>query len=798
MASDDKGGQSELERRRLLEAIRKRAEEAELRRIEEEERKAAAARAAAEAPPVPKTSPQDEKINEVREKLTIALDRGKVEKAEVLLDELRSLGYDSGELQRLQDQVRALAEEEEKKAAETKRAAQQAAAPQGTRSPETKKKVAELFEQATYAYQYEQYDQTAARIAEILALDPGNSQALDLDEQLQAARRLSEQIKQEEALRNAEEAKMFARAQPQPQPAPPPPPESTGDLWESQVPTLQQDDFSATIEKTPPPPPKPSSVERALQFISRIRIPRKLIVGSAAVVVVGSLAYVVKDLVETALLHPKPALLIMPAGNLAPDGRGEYVADGLTEELIAELSAVPDLRVIAPYTSLSLKRSPDTQLSLARSFGVGYLLRWSLLQQGTGVRIDVELRDTMAQAPLWTSHFENTLRELPSVQREIAREVLQASGVEPPEGFEGPVESSSTAAPAAYDAYLRGRSLLQGGDSASTALAAGAFAAAVEADPQFADAYTALAWTHLVLFDAGWDTAQASLVKAGPYVDQAAALGARTSERYRAKGLVEQFRNSFDEAVQQLELAVTVAPSDAESQRRLAYAYLAKNRGESAAAAAQTARSDDPENLASYLVLALVERFRGDFKNALETYRRAIPLAADPAAFRSMYLPEMLVYTNQADSAILLLDQWVATRGKGYADYYKLGRVYQIAGKPKQVWQRLFLRAIETLEVAAALRPDDPRLLAFKALVRTRLGEFKAADSIVARILQLGTRDAEVLYHLAQVYAVRRDKAQSLAYLERALQSRYDLQRTLDMDFYNLRSDQEFLQTVIR
>lgn len=795
MAHEDKTEQSDLERRRLLDAIRKRAEEAELKRIEGEERRVAAERSTAAVPPTPKQSPYEQKIQELREKLGIALDRGKADKAKLIIEELRGLPVDQGVLHGLQDRLLALEREQEEKAAEAKRAAQRAVAQPPVQSPEVKKKIAELFEQANYAYQYEQYDQTAARIAEILALDPENVPALDLDGKLQEARRLSEQIKQEEAVRRAEEERLFPTVQAT---HVPPPKETREDMWDSTVAAPQQEVFSAPEEKAPPEPPKPSLSERILEFVQHIRIPKKVVIAGLALVVVGLLAYGIKDLVQTSLLRPKPSFLVLPARNLSADGRLDYIGDGLTEDLIADVSAHPELRVIAPATSLSLKGSLETPFALARTFGTEYVLRWSFVPATDGIRIDVELRDTVAQQPLWASRFESTIRELPAVKREIARAVVEKTGLGTPDVGEGVAESQSTSAPAAYDAYLRGRSLLRARDSASVRLAAAAFESAVEADPQFADAYTALAWTHLIMYDEGWDTSKAGVKKAASYVDQAAALGAKTSERYRVQGLVQQFGNSYDEAVQQLELAVTVAPSDAESQRRLCYVYLAKNRSDEASAAAQAAIADDPQNLSSYLTLGLVERFRGEFRSALETYRRAIPLAPDAAEFASTFLPDLLVYTTRADSAIGILDERVALTRQRYEDYYMLGRAYQIAGKSVQVWQRIFQRALELIDDAVSERPDDPHSLTYQALVRTRLGEFKKADSAVARINRLGAVDAEVLYGLARVYAVRRDKAQALSYLSKALENRYRLEYILDMDFYNLRSDPEFLYTVTR
>jgi tetratricopeptide (TPR) repeat protein len=130
--------------------------------------------------------------------------------------------------------------------------------------------------------------------------------------------------------------------------------------------------------------------------------------------------------------------------------------------------------------------------------------------------------------------------------------------------------------------------------------------------------------------------------------------------------------------------------------------------------------------------------------------------------------------------------------------HYRLGRIAQIAGQPIQEWQNIFRQTLGLIDQQLRLSPDDPAMLVLQALTYTRLGQRKDALDANARALRLAPRNLDVLYGTARMYALQRDQKQSSAYLAQAVDRRYDLYRIIDMDFYNVRADQDFLRAITR
>jgi len=797
---EDPSGENELDRRKSLEEIRKRAEEEELKRLDEEERRVALERPGSSPPALTNEElASEQKVNELRGRLSIALDRGKVERASEVVDELSKLVKDDSEIQLLRDRI-ALLQEEQDREQETKRASEKNAAArvaQGQMRSETlQKKIVDLLENAGNAYQYEQYDRGLEYIQEILKLDPENASALDLRQRVEAAQRLSEQIKEEEARRKAEEAALFAGKQTAGTPvATPQGPDAWGSL---DVAPKEQEIFGPGVEIAPSAPPKPPLSQRIIEVVPRIHIPSKVFIATAVVVVVGLLTYVVVDHIRNVVPLPKYSVLVLPAQVITAEGGAEYTAAGLTEDLIGDLSSVRDLRVIAPTTSSSFRGSRDSPAHIARSVGANYVLKWSVSRSPQGVAIQVDFSDTMSLQSLLNSRYQNSLRELPALRLEIARALVEKIGLNPFGQGGELMKKPPTSVPAAYDAYLNGRSLLQRRDTSSLQSALTAFEGACHADSNFADAYAALAWTYLRTYDENVDTSSVHIQNASSAVRYAVALGCKSSEVYRVKGMIEQYRNAYEKALQQLELAVEVAPSDAESQRRLSVLYVARNRLDDALKAARHAAADDPRNPASFTTLGWVEQLRGEFDDALKSYREAMRFTLDVSEYAGKHYADMLVYTQQPDRAIEILSERVTRMRESYLDYYRLGRVYQIAGKPKQEWLRAFSRAKDLLTERLQSNPDDAVALTYLALVHTRLGESKDAAAAVTRAQLIGGAAPEVLYNIARVYALHRDLPQAIDYLSRAIDRRYSLATILDMDFYNLRLEPDFLRTITR
>jgi tetratricopeptide (TPR) repeat protein len=186
-----------------------------------------------------------------------------------------------------------------------------------------------------------------------------------------------------------------------------------------------------------------------------------------------------------------------------------------------------------------------------------------------------------------------------------------------------------------------------------------------------------------------------------------------------------------------------------------------------------------------------------DTSAALRSFEHGLKYAHNKSLYSGGQYSDFLVYSQQHDRAIrVLVDRSAQTQH--YADYYKLGRVYQTAGKPKQQWEAAFQRARAVLENAIAANPQDALAHAYLALTNTRLGIFKEALEANARAVQLAPHDITVLYCAARMFALQNDKKQAIAHIGKAIDQRYDLSSICDMDFYLLRSDPEFLQAVTR
>jgi tetratricopeptide (TPR) repeat protein len=773
-----------------IEELRRQAENAELKRIEHEERKfrlgvAAPLPGKPEPRPVPPSPAEEPRLVELREKLSVALDRGRLEKASDIFAEFSGLNPPETELEEFQSRLNVL--EAEHLRAKKKKHAFEARA--SAEREVNQQKINTLLEVANVYYQQEKYEKGLECIDELLALEETNEDALLLRVQIQKAKKLAEQIKEEDAHRKAAEAAAPA-ARPEITPAAHP---SSADVWGA--PTSSYGDASYGIpDLTQNPAPQHSFVVRLADRLSRVRVPRKILVVLAVVAAVVLAAYLINTLRKEAFIKEN-SLLVLPAEAVDADSSSRFLAEGITYDLIEDFAVVSDLRLIGPVTALSLGGG-DAALA-ARRLSANYFLQWKIARSSDAVALELALFDTLSTESLWRSRMQRSYQDLAAVRQEITQGVLGAMKLGLTQE-DHPHESGGTQNLAAYVAYARGRDMLAHSNRFSAGYAVGAFTMALALDSHFQDARSALAWTHVLMFEASADSSTAPLDTAWVYSQDAVQGGHKTSEVYRVMGMVEQFRGNYERAVGHLEQAVAAAPNDAESQRRLAELYVIRGRADEGLKAAQKAASCDPRNIAALTTLALIQQFQADFSAAARTYEQASQLASDPIEYESGYYSDVLIYLQQHDRAAQILQDKINKDPESITDYYKLGRLFQSAGKSRQQWADMLERARDLLDARIARKPDDAIALSLLSLVRYRIGRYDEAVSAKTRAIELAPRNPEVLMNIARMHALHRDKTEALEYLRLALDRRYRVADVLDMDFFNVRSDPDFLSTITR
>jgi tetratricopeptide (TPR) repeat protein len=811
MSAND--SESQPEKEKLLEEIRRRAEEAELKRLEEEEKDAGASSpwggpAPEEAPAVqppaeettlPPKAVREQKILVIRERLTIALDRGKYDKAVELLNELSTLIPGSPEVEEFRQRISQVREQKRqtqgrKRAISERRPSTESASGREGKAAQ-RKKVLELLDLAQNNYEQEKYDRALESVEELLGIDPGNEDGEVLKQQIVKAQRIAELIKREEARARAEQASLHPAGKEEPAA---PISHEEGEVWGTST-VVQPSEMGLELppeEKGPLAPPKPPLVERMASRVARIKIPVKTLSIIGGLLVLAVAGYYLFDRIKNAVAPPLYSVLVYPASIPASDSVSVWTADGLTEGVIADLAAISGIRVIGEATSFAFKNSGRDVVRSARGLGANFALQMSLGRVGDQLALQSSLYDSLKGRVVWTSTTQSSLRELPATRQELVRKLLAFLDVELTPQEEAALRRTPAAVAGSLDFYLRARAMLRGFRGAGGAQVIEAFQQAVRVDSFYAEAHAGLGWAYVVAYEADRKAPEAYLTQARWSVQRALTLTQRNAETFRTWGVVEQYGGQRAKAVERLEQAVALAPSDAEAQRRLAVASLSAGRLEQSLKAAQRAVADDPGSVDSYTVLAEVQQFTGDYKSAGQNYDLGLRLAADKSEYASSAFIDVLVRLQQHERAIDILQDRLARVRDSYEDLYKLARVQQLAGRSKAEWFSALQRARAVVEDRLKENPRDAGALSWKAMIHTRLGEFREATAALKQALETDPDDIAVLYNGARMYALQNDRAQALELLRRAVTRRYSLPSVLDMDFTSLRSEPDFQQII--
>ena len=195
--------------------------------------------------------------------------------------------------------------------------------------------------------------------------------------------------------------------------------------------------------------------------------------------------------------QPERSIVVLPFVNMTADVENEYFSDGITEEIITQLSAVPALKVISRTSAMHYKGSRAPLRQIAGELRVAHVLEGSVRRDGDQVRITAQLIDAATDEHLWSQRYDRRLVDVFSVQEDIAREVGRALEVTLGSSGGRAVAPRGTRVPDAYEMYLRGRYHWQKRTKDGHDQAIVYFRRAIERDSTYADAYAGLAVVYL-------------------------------------------------------------------------------------------------------------------------------------------------------------------------------------------------------------------------------------------------------------------------------------------------------------
>lgn len=360
-------------------------------------------------------------------------------------------------------------------------------------------------------------------------------------------------------------------------------------------------------------------------------------------------------------LPDKPSLVVLPFDNFNKEADDDYFADGMTEDLITDLSKISGIFVISRNSSWTYKNKPVKSQQVAEELGVQYILEGSVRREGDQVRVNAQLIDAIGGHHIWADRYDSEVGNVFSLQDDVIHRITSALAVQLTDIEEAGIGSEDTTSSLAYDKFLTGMALLRQGSQEDVQLAIEAFEQATDLDPEYHRAYAGLAAAH-------WRVAQSlwMLTMGGGFeqawkgalqnIDKASEKPSALSFSVLAEMLVAQ--GEHEEAFAELDKALALAPNDPHIHLAKAKLLNATGRAPEAEAAILFALRYDPLQPTEYLrELGVAQLHQKKYDETVATMRRVIQRETDVVA-DIQTLVSALGHLGQLDGVPDLIKQY--------------------------------------------------------------------------------------------------------------------------------------------
>jgi adenylate cyclase len=355
------------------------------------------------------------------------------------------------------------------------------------------------------------------------------------------------------------------------------------------------------------------------------------------------------------LRSDKPSVAILPFANMSNDPDQEFFSDGITEDIITDLSNVSGLFVLGRNTVFTYKGRAVNLEHIAKELGVAYVVEGSVRKAGQKVRVNAQLIEGASGGHLWAARYDRDLTDIFAIQDEITRTIVDQLKVKLLPEEKKAIEQAPTENVDAYTYYLKGREFFHRGTKPYYAMAKKMFAKAIELDPLYARAYAGVADCDSFLY---LDYSEGSSLD-GILANCAKALELDNTlaEARASRGLALSASQKYREAASEFESAIAANPNLFEAHYFYARSCFVQGKLEEAAMHWERAAEIKPDDCQSAFLPGQVYRSLGRLQDEEKTTRRGIEraereLARNPENARSAYLLAVgLAFFGEAEKA---------------------------------------------------------------------------------------------------------------------------------------------------
>ncbi len=316
-----------------------------------------------------------------------------------------------------------------------------------------------------------------------------------------------------------------------------------------------------------------------------------------------------------------PVVAVLPFENLSADPEQDYFSDGITEDLITDLSKITGLRVVARNSVFAYKGSTETEQQIGADLHARYIVKGSVRRAEDRLRINVRLTDAKDGSSQWAERYDREVADIFRVQDEITRRVVSALRVTLSSDDRQRLLRKYTASVEAYDLFLHGLDHYGRRSGEDNALAKEFFERAIAIDPGFARAYAGLALTYTINAVNGWGaTLERSLTQAEALVNKAQELDTDLPQVHFVTAEVAMYKGKHLAALDEVARAIELKPSYADAYALLGWVLHFAGRPQEGLVAMKQAIDLNPNVPGAYRMV------QGALRYALEEFAEAIQM----------------------------------------------------------------------------------------------------------------------------------------------------------------------------
>jgi TolB-like protein/Flp pilus assembly protein TadD len=435
-------------------------------------------------------------------------------------------------------------------------------------------------------------------------------------------------------------------------------------------------------------------------------------------------------------------IAVLPFANISADAADEYFSDGLTEELISQLSKIGKLRVIARTSSMKYKGTNQDIAEIGRALQVGTILEGSVRKAGNQVRIAAQLIDVASQAHLWSADYNRTVQDIFAIQSDIAKQVAGSLQITLLADEQTNIERRHTADIEAHNFYLKGLYFFnQGGVALEKSRTY--FEAAIEQDPDYAIAFARLADLYMKMPFQSDMPAEEAYTKARAAAEKALELDDALAEAHSALGSVKVFADwDWSGAEREFQKAIALNPNYAVAHAEYGHKVLSAVMGryDDALVELQRAQELDPLSVWISTQTGWVNYHARRWDQSIAQFQKTLELGSKSSQ-PHLGIGQSYAQMGRYEEAIAALDEAAVLAGNYWLKGVR-GWAFGLAGQTDEAQ-----RILGELEKAGTGQKVDPVAFAY---IHMGLGDRDRAIAWLRKAYE--ERSADIIFLRTPTY----------------------------------------------